>query len=580
MKHIFPFVIILIAIFVYACANQGTPSGGPRDTIPPLLLESNPTDKTINFDGKEFSFEFNERINADKLKQKLIITPFTENPYKFKVKKNDLYIEFEEKFEDNTTYTFNFADGVVDVTEKNPVENFSIAFSTGPFLDSISISGRITNLYTNKNIDKATIAVYSIKDTLDILTGKPRYFAQTDTSGTYRIENIKNGYYKIYAFEDANNNLKCEPDEESHGFIQDSVNLNTSQENLDIKIQLLNITPLKMVRSKKTGQYFDVLYNKYIENYKIKKADSTNQLDIPINNIIKGRTTLRFYYDSLYTYDTDSLQLIISAQDTVYNQIQDTVYIQFSESKRKPEKLNSSLLPTDKSNIDPTFNMTFSFTKPITQFTIDSITYQYDTLYKYTFVDSVATWNENRTELTLINTLDKYFLQQQVDSLRNTLIDTTQLVSDSIALDSITQFKVNYLNKIKTEQVYMNFPHGTFITIDQDTVEQFTRFYSFKDSENFGKVSGQVTTQVPQYILQLVNDKYKVISELQNAKTFTFSYIKPGKYTFRILIDDNQDGAWEHGSMLQNQQEESIYFYPELFDIRANWEIENIEITF
>ncbi|UXP33424.1 Ig-like domain-containing protein [Reichenbachiella agarivorans] len=580
MRSLFPILLCLVAIYIYSCANQGTPTGGPRDTIPPLLIESTPANKSINYKSKEFHFVFDERIDASKIKQKLVITPFTENKYKHRIKKNELFIEFEEDFEDSTTYTFNFADGVVDVTEKNSVENFILAFSTGPYIDSISISGTIRNLYNNKKVDKATVTLYDVSDTLNILTGKPRYFAKTDTSGTYKIENIKNSYYQIYAFEDKNNNLTNQPDEETQGFIKDSIDLNSNKENIDLAIQLLNINDLKMIRAKKTGQYFDVLYNKYIQSYQMKKLDSMSKLPLPKSNLIKERTTLRYYYDSAYQYEKDSLAVIIQTTDTVYNHMSDTVYVQFSESKRKPEKFNSSLLPRDQSNVDEKFNMIIRFTKPITEFYRDSMILQYDTLYKQNIPDSILQWNEDMTELVISNQLNKNFFKHKVDSLLNLLTDSTHIPQDSSAIDTVKVKQVNYLTKIKTNQVYYLFKKGTFISIDLDTAEQQTRFYQFKNPENYGIVSGQVETTNPSYTLQLVDKDYKVIAQKKNPTKFIFNYVKPGKYTFRVLIDKNEDQTWTHGNLNLQMEPEPIYFYPEEFDIRANWEIENILISF
>ncbi|MCV9388326.1 Ig-like domain-containing domain [Reichenbachiella ulvae] len=580
MRKLFPFLIIILAIYVYSCANPGSPTGGPKDTIPPSLVKSIPENQTTNYRGKEFRFEFDERIDASKLKRQLIITPIIENNFKMRVKKNQLFMEFEKDFEDSTTYTFNFADGVVDVTEKNPVPNFSIAFSTGPHLDSISISGQIKELYTDKKSKKATVALYNVNDTLDILTGKPRYFAQTDTSGFYQINNIKNGYYRIYAFEDANNNLTCQPDEEAHGFLKDSIDLTHNQEAVDIRIQLLNIKELELVRSKKTGQYFDVLYSKEIISYDIQKLNPEHKLPIPPNNLIKGKSTLRFYYDQRFRYDLDSIPLLIQTTDSVYNSIEDTVYVQFSESKRKPETLNTSLNPKDKTQIEEQFQMKMSFTKPITQYYLDSMTYQFDTLYKYTIVDSVITWNDNLTEFTINNELDKNWFQIQIDSIMNTLVDTSLLSQDSLEIDSVTAVKIKYLENIKTDQTYFNFRAGSFISIDQDTVEQITRIYTFKNPENYGTISGTVNTSRENYTLELIDNQFKVHDQIKNATKYQFRNVRPGKYSFRIKIDSNNDGRWTHGNMTLGIEPEEIYFYSETFDVRANWTLENIDISF
>ena len=133
---------LILQSILYQCANPASPSGGPRDTIPPVLIESQPVTGQKNFTDKKLNFVFSGYISADQLSQKVIITPKTNIRLKAITKKNRLSVRIEGELKDSTTYNINFADGVVDITEKNPVENFSIAFSTGNFIDSMKIWNR------------------------------------------------------------------------------------------------------------------------------------------------------------------------------------------------------------------------------------------------------------------------------------------------------------------------------------------------------------------------------------------------------------------------------------------------------
>ncbi|MEP3390020.1 MAG: Ig-like domain-containing protein, partial [Reichenbachiella sp.] len=333
MKSLFPLFLLITSIYIYSCANQGSPSGGPRDTIPPLLIESIPVNKSINYKGQEFQFIFDERVNADKLKSQLLITPHIENKFNVKVRKNELTLTFDEPFNDSTTFTLNFSDGVVDVTEKNPAINLSFAFSTGNYIDSIYVNGKITDLYTNQDKDGFIVGLYQLTDSIDLLKDKPRYFAKTNKQGQFLIENIKNGYYKILTFSDENKNLILNPETEDHGFLSDSIDLTLSRDSVRIQTQLINASEFKSIRSKKTGRYFDVQYNKPFIQYHLTKLDSTNTLPIPPNNRVKGNKILRFYPRETYQYDIDSLGLIITAIDSMFNQRIDTAYIQYHLTK-------------------------------------------------------------------------------------------------------------------------------------------------------------------------------------------------------------------------------------------------------
>lgn len=573
MKSIFPLFLITLSIYIYSCANQGTPTGGPMDTIPPNLIESIPSNKSINYTGREFKFIFDERVTAEKLKSQLLITPHIENKFKIKLKKNQLTILFEEDFHDSTTYTLNFADGVTDVTEKTPALNLSLAFSTGHYIDSIYVNGKITDLYTNEDQEGYLVALYKLTDSTDVLKDKPRYFAKTNEKGQFLIENIKNDYYKILAFKDENKNLILNPENESHGFLADSLNLNVSQDSIKIPTQLLNATALEFIRSKTTGLYFDVQYNKPFINYEINKLDSANTLPIPPNNRYKGNQILRFYPRETYQPDIDSLGLVISASDSMFNTSIDTVYIKFAPTSRKPEAFKASFLPANNAYVNPLITHTYSFDKPIEHFTKDSIIISYDTLKTQLVPDSTISWNKNRTQLTFETFVDKNFLKTEIDT-------HLKIYGDTTLTDSISLAKRDYFSKVKTNHISLRFPKGTFISVEGDSTESVERTYQFKSLDQLGSVSGSISTAYTSFTLQLVNPQFKIIEEVKNQKTFSFPFVKPGKYTFRVMIDNNEDDHWSYGNILKDETPEDVYFYSEIFDVRANWQLENIEISF
>ena len=574
MKHLFPFTIILLSFYILSCANQGTPTGGVMDTIPPLLVNSYPENKSINYKAKTFSFEFNERINADKVKSQLIITPHTENKFNVKYKKYSMEMEFEEAFEDSTTYTLNFADGLVDITEKNPAENFRLAFSTGPYIDSIYVTGKITDLYDNSDADQYLVALYQITDTLDIFEDKPRYFANTNEQGQFIIENIKNDHYKMIAFKDENKNLTLNPDTENHGFFSEPIDLTISQDSLRLKTQLIDASEFQFIRSKNTGRYFDIQFNKPVVSYELNKLDSTSTLPIPINNKTKQNTFVRFYPHLDFKLDKDSLGIVIQALDTMTNPTKDTVFIKFKASTRKASSFLASINPGSNSKIDPKIEHTITFSKPIEKYSYDSIQFAYDTLHYQAIPDSLFTWNNTKTVLSFSSVLDHKYLSTEVDTLLSIYGDTTRT-------DSVSMSIAKYLSAIKTDQVSLVIPPNTFISIEGDSSATLTSQYKFKSSEDMGSVSGKILTEQKSFIIQLISDDYKsIVAESKDLNTFNFPSVKPGKYTFRVMIDTDNNGIWSYGNILQNREPETIFFYPEVFDVRANWQLENIEISF
>ncbi len=581
-------IYILILLFSGSCAKQSTPSGGPKDTIPPILLKSIPEHQTINFKGRELYFEFDEKINADKLKQQLIITPTTEIEYDFSVKKYFLTIKLKSDLPDSTTFTFNFSDGVGDITEQNPVENFKLAISTGHFIDSLEISGTISHLDNGKPVKDALVAIYDIVDTTSIFKDKPKYFSRTDEEGNYKIENIKNGKYKIYTWKDENRSLTLQSDEEPFGFKADTINLTESIDSINIPIQLIDISELNRSLAKTFGKYFDVRYSKYVNNYEFELLDS-NQLRPP-SNIVRDNEYIRFY-NPRTTISNDSTGIILTAYDSLLNSVTDTLYVKFSESKKKPEKFNVTQNPPKNTATLKQLYAKYTFDKPIVKTSYDSISILLDTLINIPIKLKDSVWNYNNTKLsistdipwTLINDTITYFNQQlkTLDSLQ------TETIKDSLRNEGIPDSLMELPKKaqvyqLKPDQFKLHTASAAFISIDQDSSKLINTLYTKLNPEDRGIISVTINSSLTDYIVQLVDaskDKIKVIQQVHNAKTHAFKNVPPGKYSFRIINDLNGNNRRDFGNPNFGIEPEPIIF-PELeTELKANWEV-NLELSF
>src|SRR5690349_9935646 len=139
-------LIVLFFLIIGACAKQVAPTGGPKDTIPPVLKSSTPARNQINFKGNTIELEFSEMVMLTNPKEQIIIAPTTTNEYDITNKNRRVIIKFEEDLKDSSTYSINFREAIKDVTEKNPAENLQLAFSTGTYIDSLSIKGNVYDL--------------------------------------------------------------------------------------------------------------------------------------------------------------------------------------------------------------------------------------------------------------------------------------------------------------------------------------------------------------------------------------------------------------------------------------------------
>ncbi len=558
--------ILIIDLLTNSCANPISPTGGAKDTIPPTLVESNPENQALNFSSKELILVFDEKITADKLRSNLIITPLSEITFKSFVKKNTITITFEEEFEDSTTYTLNFFDGITDITEKNPSENLILAFSTGPFIDSLSINGKIRDLFTNKESSEYIIGLYKITDTLDFKKNKPTYFTSSIDDGTFQINNIKAGKYKIFAFKDENKNLLFEAQNESYAFYNDTLIL--SQENIDsISLKSLSFDASKFDfnSSRPSGTNFEIRYSKQISEYKIK-----NELDLFTPSKIVGESDVIRIYP--FASPFDSTRLIITALDTLKNSRTDTVFAMFKESSRKPEDYTSKLLPKNNAYINQNTLYHIQLNKP---------SILADTNFLYLAIDTLADIPITKTKSNFDDQHMDYQFSFQIEPEEiNHILDSIKLLFpyDSLTADSVNLPIQNNLGRIKNESFNIFIKQGAFISVENDTSDIIESRYRFEEPGKYGKITLTVETDKTSYYVQLMKNDQK-IREIYNCKTCLFEDLDPDDYWFRVLHDSDNDSTWTYGNFNQNIEPEPIYFFQEETTLRANWEVE-INISF
>lgn len=550
-----------IQILVSSCANVSSPTGGPKDTIPPRLVDIYPSYGTLQFNEKVIRLEFDEPIQLKDLKNQLIITPSVEADYKIKQTKTGLELTFEEKFSDSTTYTFAFREAIGDLNEGNPVEDLKLAFSTGDYLDSLSINGRIEDLMTGKPIEDALVSLYRAHDTLTLFNSRPYYLAKSNKEGYYQFDNLKTGQYLIYATKDANKNLKADSRTEPFGFIKDTLDLVENIDSLHINIQRINTEPLMVNNSRPTGQYYEITLNKGVRSYKLEPMDTTaEQL---YSNLVEQSKKIRVYNTAGIE---DSLAAYLTVTDSLKQQLQDTLYVKFQESRRPKEPFSLSVDPKGGSPIQEHFKATFTFTKPVTAVNFDSLFFRYDSL-TYVRADTAGnfTWNSQRDKLVLTTKLDASLADKPAVALDG----------EEQAAEANGEAKVNQKKGPAGVELYAG--KGAFISADQDSSAVQQLKYTFADSKNFGTIQGNFSTQAPGFTIQLLQaGNLSVAKEIENQQNFLFKQVQPGEYRIRILIDRDGNGQWDPGNINERIEPEPVIITEEKIVLKANWEITNI----
>ncbi|MEM7548411.1 MAG: Ig-like domain-containing protein [Bacteroidota bacterium] len=545
-------------ILFLSCANPVQPTGGPKDTIPPVLLSTSPPDQSLNFQNDRIELVFDEPIQAANLQSELIITPRLEREdFNFRVRKNKLILNLKKPLDRQTTYSFNFTETIEDITEKNKAQNIKLSFSTGDYIDSVTISGNIIDHIIQLPQEKITVGLYYADDTLDAFNEKPIYFTRTSSDGNFQLNNLKDTTYLIFAFNDLNSDLQINSKSEPYAFYSRPLQRPDAKlDSISLSLIINDISKPILQRASQSGSYFVARYNK-----PLKKIDLQPDTTL-VYNLIEENTSIRFFQ----TFERDSVQTIIEAYDSIGNTTIDTIYVKFRETKTKPENFEE-INVNSNSYTTKNFEQNFFINKPLKTLIRDSILFTIDSLIQFK-PDSVSM--DNSYLGPNIQIIHKFQPEEILSEINDRIDSLNNVGNDTIPdIPSLT----------KAPDIKLTIPTGSLVSIEDDTLASIGKTYKFYQPQDVGTIFGSIQTEKENFTLQLLSGA-DVVSEINNEKKYRFENLKPGEYSIRILIDENGDGIWSKGNYRTNTQPEPIYNYSLSIPVKKNWEIENNVITF
>ena len=571
-KHLHWLVYIL---FTLSCARQTTPTGGPKDTIPPNLDPSlsRPLHEQVNFSGQQMELTFDEALLLNNAKEQMIITPSVGKDFEALVKKNKVIITFKNPLLPNTTYSVNFRDAIQDITEKNPVENLRIAFSTGDYLDSLSIDGKVISLLEAKEIKDATVALYE-SDTFNIFKHKPSYLTKTNDKGDFQISNLKPGTYYIYAVQDNNKNLITDSKSEAYAFKSQPIRLDSNVHNALLPLVRLDARPLKLTIARPAATYFNIKCSKNLQRYTLKASEGIT----PISSFGADHENIRVYNNLEIE---DSIAVNFHGEDSLLNKIDTSLYVKFTKRTIKPEAFEASNNGFFVSAITGTLQGSFTFNKPIISINTDSIYYSIDSLQQIHITRSDISYDTSNNILTIHKAVDKTLLiKKEVPKSKQPKPPVPKPNVPSKTKDNAT--KKIAPPKPVVNQLFLG--KGAFVSVEADSTKGLSETLTPLTLETTGMLHVDVKTKEPNYIVDLIS-KGHTFQTKKNTPKITFVDLPPGDYQIRVTIDKNNDGKWSPGNYYKKEEPESIIFYKtekgvNVTNLRANYEIGPLLITF
>lgn len=192
----------LLSVMGSGCAQIGMPTGGPRDTIPPVLLKSVPPNRSLHFTGKSATFTFDEYVHLQDVQKNLLVNPVPKITPNTTFKLKTVSIKIRDTLQPNTTYSFEFGDAIQDVDENNPLHHFTYVFSTGSYIDSMELQGKVIMAETGKPDSTLLVLLYKNLSDSAVYKEKPRYVASLDSLGRYHFKYLAEGTYHLFALKD------------------------------------------------------------------------------------------------------------------------------------------------------------------------------------------------------------------------------------------------------------------------------------------------------------------------------------------------------------------------------------------
>ena len=590
-RHFVLSFLFVLPILLQNCAQVAQPPGGKKDTLAPKLVSSLPSARQLNYTGKTVELEFDEYVNSENLQQKITITPQDSNTFVVKSLPLGIRLNFAKPFLPNTTYTIDFADGIKDITERNIAKDTKVVFSTGSVIDSLYLTGNVVDDESRQPLLGFVVGLFASTDTLPINRKRPQYFARTDSSGNYRIENVKAGPYKVYGFDDKDLNLVNNTPGERVAFRDSVLNFTRNYTGVDM-VAFRGYGKPRVSRRERTDETLGLELSSGIASYKIRygKPTSTSAVSttavsttavsttavsttavsttavsttavsttavsttaasttaastsaaIPpavtavtstsatgdtLISFLESPKMIRLYRPANRAAD-DTLHLTIMAQDSVGNSTELRERVYFSPLKTKAKNrtaLAVQITPPAGEPIDNNLEFTLVFNKPVLSYKTELMVIGPDSTQPLKITPANLTWSNNYSRLVI----------KQSTNLRDTLLFRLQ--------------------------------KGAFISVQGDTLPRYSARYLIAEEDSYGLIAGRINPATvgsagKNFIVELLDDKYKVIRTAYGTANYSFARLRPGMYRVRLIIDANGNRKRDIGNVQKGIQPERIIYY-------------------
>ena len=585
MKRLIRKVLAVVTVIaaLYSCASIGRPDGGPLDETPPRFIGSTPAAGALNNTKTKVSLSFDEFIKLEKANEKVVISPPQVQQPEIKASGKKISVNLLDSLKPNTTYTIDFSDAIVDNNEGNPLGNFAFTFSTGSVIDTMEVSGTLLEASNLEPVKGMLVGMHSnLSDTAFTKLPFDRV-ARTDSRGHFTIRGVAPGKYRIFGLMDADQNFAFSQKSEALAF-NDSLIIPRWEERIRQDTTWVDSLTIDTVVERKYTYYLpdnvilrsfkEDLFSQYlVKNERLTPEKFTLYLAAKADTlpVLKGlnfdekdafiieknltndtihywvKDSLLYKQDTLslslnYLY-TDTLNQLVPRTDTL-NLVAKNVKKAVDEPKKKKKKKGEEEEP------EPTKFLHVSTYIPSAMDVYDYISLSFD--------EPIASFDSAAIHL-----------KQKVDTLWEDIPFTFE--QDSLKLRKYNLYYEWEPGKEYEFSVDSTAFHGIY-GLFTDKIKQNIKVRSL---EEYGAIYFNVSGCDSIAFVELLDTQDKVVRKVPvvNGQA-DFYFLNPGKYCARLINDTNGNGVWDSGEYETKRQPEMVYYYPQILEPKANWEVE------
>lgn len=559
--------IMSILIFPPSCANTSSPpTGGPKDTIPPVLVAVTPamnaTMHPRDVKHSQVSFEFNEYVVLNNPNSYIFLSPPQSKPPTAKIKGKKVVVSFQEPLDSSRSYSLSLGEAVKDNNEGNPFPPFTFSFSTGDHVDSLFVSGNIVEASTMLPMSNITVLFHTDPSDSAIFKVRPRAAAKSDLWGYFTVRNLPaDTVYRVFAIEDLNNNNMYDPDLERVAFLDTLV--------IPSSVIRDGIPELATVMMTDTAA---CLARPAQISLSMFKEMSSKQLLRAKERVSRRRMYLKFsapypQIDSLLLDGIPSDKLI-----TEHNYYHDSLTIWINDQGPIPDTLQMRLTyhrTDDSLNILVPVTDTIRMIRPkgkMVENRWGEMVEEADTVAAY----QVDASPEKIDQEGIVILFESPMITTPFDSItvisKNTR-EQTAPVQFSVEKDTanIRRFILRLSEKLTTGYEYtLKIPDSLFMDIDGIYCDSLVKTFSLPQDENLSSFTIEATNVHEKYMIELVDEKRTKVYRtyhIDTASVLLFPYLKTGKYSVRITEDKNGNGQIDTGNLLERRQPEKVMMF-------------------